>query len=81
MMLSCKSTFLGAGNLQMTINKFWCEYLCIVSGPSFVYIVLISYKVEEYSLESWWDKKGTGLHTKTNCGIVLHETLTSLDRG
>ena len=32
-----KIFFVGAGNLQIITNKFFCEYLCIVSGPSFVY--------------------------------------------
>ena len=39
---SCKNTFVGAGNLQMITNKFWCEnlwgpYLLYIVGPSFVY--------------------------------------------
>ena len=25
----CKNTFLGAGNLQMIADKFWCEYLLV----------------------------------------------------
>ena len=33
---SYKNTFVGAGNLQMTTNKFWCEYFCTNSGPRFV---------------------------------------------
>ena len=34
---SYKNTFVGADNLQMITNKFWFEYLRIVSGPNLVY--------------------------------------------
>ena len=39
---SCKNTFVGAGNLQVITNKFWCEnlwgpYVLYISGRSFVY--------------------------------------------
>ena len=33
---SCKNTFVAVRNLQMITNKVWLEYLCIVSGLSFV---------------------------------------------
>ena len=33
---SCKNTFVGASSLQMIANKYWCEYMCTVSGLSFM---------------------------------------------
>ena len=33
---SCKNTFVGTSSLQMIANKYWCEYMCTVSGLSFM---------------------------------------------
>ena len=32
-----KILFVSADNIQLIGNKFWCEHLCTVSGPSFMY--------------------------------------------
>ena len=52
---SCKNTFVGAGNLQMILYKFWSDPVWgdpVLQDPV-VCIVLISYEAEAYNLTSW----------------------------
>ena len=59
---SYKNTFVGAGNLQVITNKFWCEnlwgpYVLYLGAQFCVYIVLVSKEVETYNLTSWLHEK------------------------
>ena len=61
--------------------------LYTVSGPSFVYCFSLL-KIEAYNLRSSLHEKKNnlpvnkpGLCTKTNHSLVLHEIVTSLERG
>ena len=62
----CKNTFAGAGNLQMITNKFWCEYLCTVSGFQLAYSFnfLRSWSIKPLELITW---KRTSLLTRLVC--------------
>ena len=86
---SCKNTFVGAGNLQVITNKFWCENLW---GPYVLYLdtVLCMYsfsflRLKHIILAADYMKKNysvnrAGLCTQTQ-SLVLHEIFTSPDRG
>ena len=47
---SCKNTFLGAGNLQVTTNEFWFENL---SGPYVLYLDAVLCIYSFSFLRSW----------------------------
>ena len=52
----CKNTFLSTGNIQMIVNKFWCESLWVVYVlflDPVLYIVLVYLESESYNLRSW----------------------------
>ena len=53
---SCKNAFVGAGNLQIITNKFWCEYLCgpyVLCLDAVLFIILVSWVIDAYNLKSW----------------------------